>query len=152
MKETVSSVAAMQAFGRRLGQACSGGEVIELIGDIGAGKTTLTKGIAVGLGVEDEVQSPTFTLSRTYHTRNGGSLVHYDFYRLSDPGILAIELADIAQSPDTTVVIEWADTVHHVLPADRLMLTITAIGDEVRTLELRAGGARSHSLLQGVQR
>lgn len=151
MKETVSSVAAMLAFGRRLGKACRGGGVIELIGDIGAGKTTLTKGIAAGLGVEDEVQSPTFTLSRTYHTRDEGLLVHYDFYRLSDPGILAIELADAAQLQDTIVVIEWADTVHHVLPADRLVLTITACGDEARIVELKAGGPRSRLLMREVQ-
>lgn len=152
MKETVSSVAAMLAFGRRLGEACQGGEILELIGDIGAGKTTLTKGIAAGLGVDDEVQSPTFTLSRTYQTRAGGVLVHYDFYRLHDPGILSAELADATRAVDTTVVIEWADTVHHVLPADRLKLTITATADEVRTLELSAGGPRSRSLVERLRR
>lgn len=148
MKEIVGSVEAMVVFGRHLGEVCRGGEVIELIGDIGAGKTTLTKGIALGLGVDDEVQSPTFTLSRTYRTRRDTSLVHYDFYRLSDPGILSSELAEATQSADTTVVIEWGDTVHHVLPKDRLKLTITATTDDARTIVCMAGGPRSRALLE----
>lgn len=148
MKRNIESLDAMIAFGRRLGSACRGGEVIELVGDIGAGKTTLTKGIAAGLDVDEEVQSPTFTLSRTYHTRDDGILAHYDFYRLTDPGILGIELADATRDIHTVTVIEWADTVHHVLPADRLSVTITATGDDIREITLSAGGARSRRLME----
>lgn len=142
----------MLAFGKRLGEVCRGGEVIELVGDIGAGKTTLTKGIAAGMGVEDEVQSPTFTLSRTYQTLRGGTLAHYDFYRLADPGILSAELHEAAHARDTTVVIEWADTVQHVLPDDRLKVAITT-GDteDSRRVVLRAGGPRSRQVVEALR-
>lgn len=151
MKQEIDSIDAMMQFGHRLGQACHGGEAIELIGDVGAGKTTLTKGIALGLGVEDEVQSPTFTLLRTYHTREGGILAHYDFYRLADPGILSAELADATRAADTTIVVEWADTVHHVLPSDRLRLTIVATSEEGRHIDISAGGPRSTKLLEALR-
>jgi len=151
MEQEIDSIDAMMQFGRRIGAACHGGEVIELIGDVGAGKTTLTKGIADGLGVEDEVQSPTFTLLRTYHTREGGVLAHYDFYRLTDPGILSAELADATLAGDTTVVVEWADTVHHVLPQDRLRLSILATSEDGRHVSLHAGGPRSTKTLEALR-
>ena len=65
-------------LGVTLGSLLRGGETIELIGDIGAGKTTLTKGLARGMGIAEEVQSPTFTLSRVYDAPNGRRLAHYD--------------------------------------------------------------------------
>jgi len=148
MEFTIDSANEMQEFGRQIGAACSGGEVIELIGDIGAGKTTLAKGIAAGMGVLDEVQSPTFTLSRTYETSRGGVLAHYDFYRLNDPGILSAELADAARSPETTVVIEWADVVSHVLPKDRVSVAIVASAEESRRVKLTSGGPKSKTLME----
>lgn len=148
MEQIIDSANAMQQFGRQIGAACRGGEVIELIGDIGAGKTTLTKGIAAGMGVVDEVQSPTFTLSRTYDTSRGGILAHYDFYRLNDPGILSAELADASLSPITTVVIEWADVVSHVLPKDRLSVTIVASSEDARRVRLVSGGPKSKHLME----
>ena len=151
MEFNIDSADAMQQFGRRIGTACSGGEVIELIGDIGAGKTTLTKGIAAGMGVVDDVQSPTFTLSRTYETPKGGVLAHYDFYRLNDPGILSAELADATRSPSTTVVIEWADVVSHVLPEDRLSVMLVASAEESRQVRLVAGGTRSRLLMETLR-
>ena len=150
MKQDIESLDAMIEFGRRVGLACHGGEVIELIGDIGAGKTTLTKGIAAGLDVDEEVQSPTFTLSRTYRTRDDGVLSHYDFYRLSDPGILSMELADVTKDDHSVTVIEWADTVHHVLPKDRLRVTIVATSDDAREVTLSAGGPRSERLVRAL--
>ena len=81
--KTISSSEDMISFGQELGNSLKGGEVIELIGDVGAGKTTFTKGLAKSLGITDEIQSPTFTISRVYEgTKN--NLVHYDFYRLND--------------------------------------------------------------------
>ncbi|MEO5949349.1 MAG: tRNA (adenosine(37)-N6)-threonylcarbamoyltransferase complex ATPase subunit type 1 TsaE [Candidatus Saccharimonas sp.] len=151
MEREINSVDEMLAFGRQLGELCHGGEVIELVGDIGAGKTTLTKGIAAGMGVDDEVQSPTFTLSRTYHTKKGGILAHYDFYRLNDPGILGMELADASHADDTTVVIEWADTVQHVLPEDRIILKIAAFSEEGRHVTLIAQGPKGILLVEALK-
>lgn len=149
---TIENEAAMKALGARLGALFLGGEVVELIGDVGAGKTTLTKGIAEGMGVEEAVQSPSFTISRVYDdTARGLRLAHYDFYRLQDAGIMADELQETAHDPKAVTIIEWADIVTGVLPEDRLTLTITAPTEESRQVELAAHGPRSKRLLEGVQ-
>ena len=141
---------AMQALGAQIGALCSGGEVIELIGDIGAGKTTFTKGLASVLGIEEDVQSPTFTISRVYATEENLLLAHYDFYRLTDPGVMKIELAESVSDPDTITVIEWAEVVADVLPADTLHVTIKTLIDEQREVTLAAGGERSRRILGGL--
>ncbi len=79
----------------KIGASLAGGEVFELVGDVGAGKTTFVKGLAKGLTVEDDVQSPSFTISRVYDARDGIQLAHYDFYRLYDAGIMANEIAEM---------------------------------------------------------
>ena len=75
----ISGEEKMRELGAAIGRAVSGGEVLELVGDIGAGKTTLTKGIARAMGIDEPVQSPTFTISRVYDSPRGLSLAHYDF-------------------------------------------------------------------------
>lgn len=136
----------MQDLGARLGRLFTGGEVVELIGDVGAGKTTLVRGVARGMGVDETVQSPSFTISRVYDAANGRRLVHYDFYRLSDPGIMRDELAETMSGDDTVVIIEWADTVGQTLPDDRLTITITSSGENTRRLDVKAGGEVSAGL------
>lgn len=150
MNTTVTSTEAMQEFGEQLGSALKGGEVIELIGDIGAGKTTLTKGIGKALQVDDDVQSPTFTLSRVYESPSGITLAHYDFYRLPDPGVLRMELAEMTTGKHNVTVIEWADVVADVLPSDRLQITIRATADDARILKLHADGPRSQALIEAI--
>ncbi len=144
----VNGEAEMKTFGARLGALLRGGEIIELIGDVGAGKTTLTKGIASGLGVDEDVQSPSFTISRVYDTPKGIQLAHYDFYRLQDAGIMADELHETVHSPDTVTIIEWAAIVEGVLPADRLSVHITSISEHGRKVVLKAGGEKSQALLE----
>jgi tRNA threonylcarbamoyladenosine biosynthesis protein TsaE len=111
-----------------------GGEVIELISDVGGGKTTLVRSIAAGMGSNDKVASPSFTLSREYKAGNK-TLYHFDFYRLQDPGIVANELAEVIDDPQGVAVVEWADIVEGVLPADRLTIRITATGEISREFE-----------------
>lgn len=89
---TVNDEQQMKQLGQSIGEVLVGGECFELIGDVGAGKTTFTKGLGMGLGITEDVQSPSFTLSRVYEARDGLSLEHYDFYRLQEPGILSYEL------------------------------------------------------------
>lgn len=137
----------MKALGARLGAALGGGETMELIGDVGAGKTTLVKGLVAGLKIEDEAQSPSFTISRVYDTPGGLRLAHYDFYRLQDPGILAAELAEVTADARTVTVIEWATIVEGVLPADRLSVAITPMSETSRRVELSAGGPLSRKLI-----
>jgi len=126
----------MKAFGKRLGSKLSGGEVIELVGDVGAGKTTLTKGIAVGLGIEEDVQSPSFTISRVYDARDELRLAHYDFYRLHDAGIMADELRETIHDPRSVTILEWANVVEGVLPEKRLTIQITTPTETTRQLTL----------------
>ncbi|MBR3246607.1 tRNA (adenosine(37)-N6)-threonylcarbamoyltransferase complex ATPase subunit type 1 TsaE [Candidatus Saccharibacteria bacterium] len=90
--------------------------VIELVGDVGAGKTTFVRGLAEGLGVKEPVTSPSFTISKTYALPEGGRLVHYDFYRLPEPGLMADDLAENLADEKNVVVIEWGESINDLLP------------------------------------
>lgn len=116
----------MVALGTQIGNTLRGGECIELIGDVGAGKTTLVKGIGDALEADDVVQSPSFTISREYSCRDDLCLAHYDFYRLTDAGVLEYELAESLADQRTITVVEWAQTIGAVLPEDRICITITS--------------------------
>lgn len=135
----------MRQLGRSIGHRLQGGELIELIGDVGAGKTTLTKGIAEGLGVSEQVQSPTFTISRVYTAPSGVQLAHYDFYRLSDGGIMADEIHEVLQEPQTAVVIEWAEAIDHVLPEERIKITIRLVANDEEAREVEQSGDTTYS-------
>lgn len=120
----------------RVGAALKGGEVIELISDLGGGKTTFVRGLARGAGSEDTVASPTFTISKLYKA-NQKSIHHYDFYRLSEPGLMAQELDESIGSAEDIVVVEWGEIVKDVLPAERLEISFEQ-AREGRTLHFRA--------------
>jgi len=141
----------MKIFGKNIGNLLNGGEIIELIGDVGAGKTTLAKGIAVGLGISEYVQSPSFTISRVYDGRDGLKLAHYDFYRLNDAGVMADELSETMTDKNVVTIIEWADVVSGVLPVDRLSITIKAINENSRQVEIKAGGDVNNVLMDKVK-
>ncbi len=146
----VNSEQAMKDLGARLGDLLGGGEVIELVGDVGAGKTTFTKGIAAGLMIDDDVQSPSFTISRVYPARDDLIMAHYDFYRLSDAGILADELRETALDSSTITIIEWGAVVEGVLPIDRLTVRIDSPSENSRVLKFEYGGPISHKLEQSI--
>lgn len=147
----ISDEQMMKAFGERVGRALGGGEVLELIGDVGAGKTTFTKGLARGLGITEPVQSPTFTISRVYEAPGGLSLYHYDFYRISEAGIMGDELAEVLEASDVVTVVEWAQAIDAVLPPDRVRITITATGEDERTVAVQADGPVSTALWARVK-
>lgn len=142
----------MKAFGVRLGAFLRGGEVIELVGDVGAGKTALTKGIAAGLGIDEDVQSPSFTISRVYESPVHLRLVHYDFYRLNDPGIMAEELIEALSEMQNITVVEWANIVQGVLPSDRLSIHIIPTGEHDRRLEITSGGEHSSEMIRKLEK
>jgi len=135
-----------KAFGEIIGSLLHGGEIIELVGDVGSGKTTFTKGIAIGLGIDEYVQSPSFTINRVYKGRDNIILAHYDFYRLDNAGIMANELQEVIVDPSTVTVIEWGGVVEGVLPADRLSIQITTLTDNSRKIICTAGGDVSKKL------
>lgn len=151
MKTEVDSSEAMQELGARIGVLLRGGEVIELVGDVGAGKTTFTKGLARGLGIDEDIQSPTFTISRVYAARDELTLAHYDFYRLVDAGIMSAELYESVHDVNTVTVIEWGDVVAGVMPRDHLSIAIVATGEETRHVELQAMGPKSTAVIEGLR-
>lgn len=112
-----------------------GGEVIELVSDVGGGKTTFVKTLAKGFGSADAVASPSFTISREY-VSGDKIMYHFDFYRLTDPGIVANELAEAVGDRKGVVVVEWANIVENVLPVERVTINIRNTGDTTRELEL----------------
>jgi tRNA threonylcarbamoyladenosine biosynthesis protein TsaE len=132
----VASELEMKTLGESIGARLKGGEVFQLVGDVGAGKTTFVKGLAKGLAVDDEVQSPSFTISRVYNGRDDLELVHYDFYRLTDAGIMANELSEMVHDAKVITVVEWADIVEGVLPEGHYTITITAPTETSRKIEL----------------
>ena len=140
----------MKQLGEAIGRSVSGGEVLELVGDIGAGKTTLTKGIARALGINEPVQSPTFTISRVYDSPKGLRLAHYDFYRLGEAGIMGDEIREAADD-DSVIIVEWAGAVDDDLPEDRLVVKITTISEEERLVEFHPGGKKSAELWQKIK-
>lgn len=150
MRREVLSPADMQELGGIIGSRCKGGEVIVLVGDIGAGKTTFVKGLARSLGVDDDVQSPTFTISRIYEAAHNLMLAHYDFYRLSDPGLMKDELAESMHDSQIVTVIEWAEIVNDVLPSDTLYLDIQTQPNDSRVVTMTPGSNRSHALIEGI--
>ena len=147
MQKIINSEAEMMAMGEILGSFLLGGEVIELVGDVGVGKTTLVKGIARGLKIEDVVQSPSFTISRLYKGRDNLNLAHYDFYRLNDAGIMENEIEESTKDDMNIVIIEWGDPVSSILPTDKLTINIAATKESQRSVNLKAGGPRSQSLI-----
>lgn len=127
----------MVELGQSLAEFLRPGDNIELIGDVGAGKTTFTGGVARGLGVTGDIQSPTFTISRVYDLPDQNYLVHYDFYRLNQAGIMGDEFYESIEDQKTIVIIEWGDIVDDILPAERISITITPLTVDKRRLEVR---------------
>ncbi len=127
----------MKLLGATLAKRLVGGECIELIGDIGAGKTTFVQGLGAGLDADDTIQSPSFTISREYNCRDAIRLVHYDFYRLSDAGIMSYELAESLNDPTCITVVEWASTIDAILPDNTIRISIESTpSDESRIVTI----------------
>lgn len=127
-----SSVHDTEQFASAIGNRLRGGDLIELVSDLGGGKTTFTRGLVRGTGSTDAVASPTFTLSRVYMAP-AFEVHHFDFYRLTESGLAAHELQDLLGQPEIVVVVEWGAVVSHVLPERKLTITIAQTGDNERT-------------------
>jgi tRNA threonylcarbamoyladenosine biosynthesis protein TsaE len=148
----VKNVDEMIALGQVIGRSIGGGEIIELVGDVGSGKTTLVKGIALGLAIDEYIQSPSFTINRVYSGRDNIVLSHYDFYRLDDAGIMANELQEVIGDSGTVTVIEWAGVIKGVLPKDRLSIHINALTDDSRQIIISSNGGVSRKLEDKIKK
>ncbi|MFE2049803.1 tRNA (adenosine(37)-N6)-threonylcarbamoyltransferase complex ATPase subunit type 1 TsaE [Streptomyces sp. NPDC059459] len=144
---TVTSPEQMRDLGRRLAAVLRAGDLLMLSGELGAGKTTLTRGLGEGMGVRGAVTSPTFVIARVHPSLGDGPpLVHVDAYRLSG-GLDEMEDLDLDVSlSDSVIVVEWGEGKVEELTEDRLQLRIErAVGDttdEVRHVTLTGVGGR----------
>ena len=133
MIRVMESLREMEAFGRELAESLRPGDVVGLIGDLGAGKTHLSKAIVAGLGARETVTSPTFTLIHEYLS---GRLpvYHFDFYRAEEPEeIVGIGWDDYLDR-DGVILVEWADKFPGLLPSGARWLQLSVTGPERRTV------------------
>lgn len=134
MKITTQTPEQTIELGRKIGAQLRGGECIELISDVGGGKTTLVRGLAEGAGSKNHVSSPTFTISKVYKTTKF-DIVHFDFYRLQEADLIENEIEEAVYDSGSVIVVEWSDIVQHVLPDNRLIIEITGPSPEKRRFE-----------------
>lgn len=157
------SVEQTQRLGMRLGELLQGGELLLLEGQLGAGKTTFTQGLALGLGITATVNSPTFTLLKEYPgqvrpgqmgtpPRIGPALYHFDLYRLDDPA----EIFDLGFEDyffgNGVCIVEWADRADLYWPTEHLRIRLTMVSETKRGLLCTACGARYCELLRQFQK
>lgn len=124
MEKILNSEQKTIEFGEELSQQLHGGDILFLSGDLGAGKTTLTKGIAKGLGIKDNITSPTFTLMNIYKTNNNiiKKMVHIDTYRLEDENKLyEIGAEDYVGAPDSVCLIEWPEKIEQLTKGKKII-------------------------------
>jgi tRNA threonylcarbamoyladenosine biosynthesis protein TsaE len=138
-------------IGMRLGALLRPGDLVCLVGDLGAGKTTLVQGIAAGWGSLDAGNSPTFVLVNVYRRVDGGRLYHLDAYRLSGAAE-AIDLDLEALLEGGPLVIEWAERIQGALPSERLWVTLRWADENQRDMVFTAAGQRYEALLRQLRR
>ncbi len=127
------------------------GQLIELVGDLGGGKTTLTKGIAKGLGITKTITSPTFSIQRSYELLGGASFEHFDLYRLEGEDAVKQEIAEYLDDPTVITVVEWAKPFIAALKPDRLVVDMHWTGDTTRDITLSATGRESARILDALR-
>lgn len=132
----------MLDFGKKVAEQITkanvtGPVVVELIGDVGAGKTTFTRGLAEGFKAKTPVTSPSFTISKSYALPNNKTLIHYDFYRLKDPGIMVEDLEENLSNKNNIIVIEWGNSIADLLPKNHTIIKINYNDDNAREVTIQ---------------
>lgn len=157
------SVEQTRQLGFQLGELLQGGELILLEGQLGAGKTTFTQGLARGLAIPENINSPTFTLLKEYSGQPrstssqapaclGPALYHFDLYRLDDPGEIFDLGFDDYFSGNGVCMVEWADRAQLYWPADHLRICLKTLNETARGLLFIATGTRYCELLRDFQK
>ena len=144
MEFIVNTVEETEKLGIQLGKLCKSGDVICLVGDLGTGKTHLTKGIALGLGIDENITSPTFNIVNEYDT---GRLkfYHFDVYRVNDPDEIAAIGFDEYIFGDGVSVIEWSNYIEELIPDENLTIyleKIPQLGSSFRKVTIKYDGNR----------
>ena len=149
LKLITHSAEETQKLGTNIGKLAESGDIFLLVGELGAGKTCLTQGIAYGLDIHEYTLSPSFVIMRELHGRL--SLYHMDFYRLDD----IAEISDLGLDDYLfgrgVCVIEWANKGMTVLPEDHLLIKIDYLNDNQRNIVIEPKGGRYIRMLQGLQ-
>lgn len=146
---TLANRDATIALGKKIGQQLVAGDVLVLDGDLGAGKTTFTKGLAAGLEIPDIIKSPTFTIIHEYQDGRL-PLYHMDAYRLENGGAEDLGLEEYFDG-DGVSVVEWAEFVEDELPADFLAIHFKRTDDDnTRVLEFEPHGQHFDQIVKSV--
>ena len=143
MEFVVTTVEETYKIGELIGALVNSGDIICLIGDLGTGKTHLTKGIAKGLGIKEHVTSPTFTIVNEYTGRL--NLYHFDVYRVNDPDEIEAIGFDEYIFSDAVSIIEWANYIEEFIPPNNLTITIEKLpefGDNYRKINIQYSDKR----------
>lgn len=143
MEYIVTTVDETYKIGESIGSLVNSGDIICLIGDLGTGKTHLTKGIAKGLNIKDNITSPTFTIVNEYTGRL--KLYHFDVYRVNDPDEIAAIGFDEYIFSDGVSIIEWANYIEELIPPNKLTITIEKLpklGDNYRKINIEYSDKR----------
>lgn len=135
MKLIVKNESETYKLGKYIGERLSRGAVLSLNGDLGAGKTHMTKGIAEGMGIKDYITSPSFTILNTYD--GVIPLYHFDVYRIDDIREMYEIGFDEYLYGDGVCVIEWGNMVSELLPENHINVTIVKLEDDMRGIEIR---------------
>lgn len=146
----LDDAAATEAFGRRLARASEGrGLVIELHGDLGAGKTSLARALLQELGAGERIKSPTYSLVEPYTLADGRPAWHLDLYRIADPGELEWLGLDALFDPRAMVLVEWPERGAGALPPADLQLFLKH-DDDARRLRITAGSERGRDVVEAL--
>lgn len=140
----------MNAFGRQLASVLAGGAIVYLNGQLGAGKTTMTRAILRGLGFEGKVKSPTYALVEGYELSSGLDVYHFDFYRIADVDELIHLGVEDCFRASALCLIEWPEKAADFLPKPDLICDIVIDGVE-RQLSLSAGTAKGEVILAELE-
>lgn len=131
-----NSVEQTQEIAFSIGKSLRGGEFIELISDVGGGKTTFVSGLVKGAGSDDHVSSPTFTISKVYDTEKF-QIIHFDFYRLQEAGMIEHEICEAMNETNAVIIVEWSSVIQHILPENRVSINIKSEDEESRTFNIK---------------
>ena len=130
----------MVEFGKKIATDLKGGDILCLYGDLGVGKTTLTKGIAQVFGIKQRIKSPTFTLFNVYNVQIDGKrikFVHIDAYRLNSPKeLLVLDWDKTISDPKNIIFIEWPEIVKEILPENHIKINFKFISENEREIEI----------------
>lgn len=148
MEYNLKGIDQTYSFARSLAKNLKAKDVISLIGDLGAGKTTLTKGIGEYFGVDKDITSPTFSLVNTYYT--DPVLNHMDLYRLeNEDEILSLDIDELLY-PDGITIIEWAEMAKSYMPRNLIEIYIDKIGDRDRKVRILSNNKREKEIIEGL--